>query len=48
MNQNRLYLIVGALIVVVVGMGIYIWREQTKPEGVEIRLDQNGLSVQEN
>lgn len=48
MQQNRLYLIVGALIVVVIVLGAYIWRQETKPEGVEIRLDEGGISVQEN
>jgi len=48
MKQNQLYILVGALIVVVIGLGIYIWREQSKPSGVEIRLDESGISIQEN
>lgn len=48
MKQNQLYILVGALIVVVVGLGIYIWQEQSKPSGVEIRLDESGISIQEN
>ena len=48
MKQNQLYILVGALIVVVIGLGIYVWREETKPSGVEIRLDQSGVSIQEN
>jgi hypothetical protein len=48
MNQNRLSLLVGALLVLVIAMGIYIWREESKPDGVELRIDQNGISVQEN
>lgn len=48
MNRNTLYLLVGALAVVVVGLGIYIWREESKPEGVEIRINEGGISVQEN
>ena len=47
MKQNQLYILVGALIVVVIGLGVYIWREQSKPSGVEIRLDQSGISIQE-
>ena len=35
MNQNRLYLLVGALLVAVIVMGFYIWREESKPDGVE-------------
>jgi hypothetical protein len=48
MQQNRLYLIIGALAVAVIALGIYVWRDQQKPDGVEIRLDQNGLSVEPN
>ena len=48
MNQNRLYMLLGALVVAVVVMGFYIWREESKPDGVELRIDQNGVSVQEN
>ncbi|HRP78646.1 MAG TPA: hypothetical protein PL183_06015 [Aquamicrobium sp.] len=48
MKQNQLYILVGALIVVVIGLGVYVWREQSKPSGVEIRLDESGISIQEN
>ena len=48
MRQNQLYLIIGALIVVVVALGIYVWREESKPSGVELRIDESGISVEEN
>ena len=48
MKQNQLYILVGALIVVVIGLGIYIWQEQSKPSGVEIKLNESGISIQEN
>jgi RsiW-degrading membrane proteinase PrsW (M82 family) len=48
MNRNTLYLLVGALIVVVIGLGVYVYNEQTKPKGVEIQVDQSGISIQEN
>ncbi len=48
MQQNRLYLIIGALVVAVIALGAFIWREESKPQGVEIRLDKDGISVQEN
>ena len=48
MKQNQLYLLVGVLIAVVIGLGVYIWQEQSKPSGVEIRLDESGISIQEN
>ena len=48
MNRNSLYLIVGVLAVAVIALGIYVIREESKPDGVEIRLDKNGISVEEN
>ena len=48
MRQNQLYLIIGALIVVVIALGIYVWREESKPDGVELRIDESGISIQEN
>ena len=47
-NRNGLYMIVGALIVIVIGFGIYTYREETKPAGVEIKIGEGGVSVQEN
>ena len=48
MRQNQLYLIIGALLVVVIALGIYVWREESKPSGVELRIDESGISVEEN
>lgn len=48
MQKNHLYLLVGALAVLVIGLGIYVWREESQPSGVEIRLDETGISVEEN
>ncbi|MBB4650521.1 hypothetical protein WHT83_01545 [Aminobacter sp. P9b] len=48
MKQNTLYLIIGALAVAVIALGVYIFREETKPKGVELRIDETGISVQEN
>ncbi|AZN96314.1 MULTISPECIES: hypothetical protein [Mesorhizobium] len=48
MKQNMLYLIIGALVVVVIALGTYVYREQTKPKGVELKIDDKGISIQEN
>ncbi|UIK06846.1 hypothetical protein [Neorhizobium galegae] len=45
-RTNNLYLIIGALLVVV-GLGFYVYREETKPKGVELSIGQNGIKVQE-
>ncbi|MDX8448787.1 hypothetical protein [Mesorhizobium captivum] len=43
-----LYLIIGALVVVIIGLGVYIYREQTRPKGVELKIDDEGISIQQN
>ena len=41
-------MVIGALIVVVVGFSYYAYQQEKKPDGVEIQVDKNGLSIQEN
>ncbi|TWG94746.1 hypothetical protein L598_003400000080 [Mesorhizobium sp. J18] len=48
MKPNLLYMIIGALVVLVLGLGAYILREETKPSGVELRIDESGIQLQEN
>lgn len=47
-RSNNLYLIIGALLVVVVGLGAYVYHQETKPKGVELSIGQDGVKVQEN
>ncbi len=46
-NRNGLFFVIGALLVVVIGMGIYIFREESKPSGVDISIGEKGISVEE-
>jgi hypothetical protein len=48
MKQNMLYLIIGALLVVVIALGVSVYREQTRPKGVELKIDDKGISIQQN
>ncbi|MHC5306094.1 hypothetical protein [Bartonella sp. LJL80] len=48
MNRNFLYMLIGALIVVVAGFGYYTYKQETKPSGVELKIDKNGVSVDQN
>jgi len=48
MKQNTLYLLIDALVVVVIALGIYVYREETKPKGVELKIDDKGISIQQN
>ena len=47
-NRNGLYLIIGALVVAVAGLSIYAYQEETKPSGVEMRIGEEGISIEEN
>ena len=49
MNRNNgLYFLVGALLVAVIGFGIYTYQQETKLEGVEMTIGQDGVSIQKN
>ncbi|WP_168800921.1 hypothetical protein [Peteryoungia ipomoeae] len=47
-RNNSLYLIIGALVVAVIGLGIYVYQEESKPDGVELRIGEGGVSIEEN
>ena len=46
-NRKDLYMIIGVLIVIVIGFGVYTYREDTKPAGVEIKIGEGGVVVEE-
>ncbi len=41
-------MVIGALAVVVVALGIYVYQQETKPDGVELKIDESGISIQQN
>jgi predicted negative regulator of RcsB-dependent stress response len=45
-NRNILYLIIGALIVVVSVLGYNVYESKKQPEGLQINLGPNGLKIQ--
>lgn len=47
MSRTALYTVIAVLAVIVVIFGIYTYQQQTRP-GVEVRVDENGLSIQGN
>ncbi|WDR07014.1 hypothetical protein PSQ90_06130 [Devosia rhodophyticola] len=47
MNRNSLYLLITLLVVVVIGFAIYTYQQQTRP-GVEVRVDEQGISIDGN
>jgi hypothetical protein len=48
LNRNTLYLIIGALVVAVIALGVYVYREESKPAGVELKIDDSGISIEQN
>jgi hypothetical protein len=48
MNKNSLYILLGALLVTIVGFSIYTYREESKPKGVELKIDEQGVSIEQN
>ena len=45
-RNNLLYLVIGALVVVVAVMGYQLYQERHPPEGLHINLGPGGLSIQ--
>ncbi len=45
-RDNILYLVIGALVVVVAVMGYQLYQDRKKPEGMRIDLGPNGLSIE--
>jgi len=45
-NRNVLFLIIGALIVVVGVLGYNLYQTKKEPEGLQINLGPNGLKIQ--
>ena len=44
--SNIVYLVVGALVVVVAVMGYQLYQDRKKPEGVRIDVGPNGLTIE--
>ena len=45
-RDNILYLVIGALVIVVAVMGYQLYQDRKKPEGMRIDLGPNGLSIE--
>jgi predicted negative regulator of RcsB-dependent stress response len=45
-NRNILFLIIGALIVVVAVLGYNVCQSKKQPEGLQINLGPNGLKIE--
>ena len=47
MNRNVVYLIIGVLAVCTVALSIQLYEERQEPNGIEIKIGENGISVDE-
>ena len=45
MNRNALYLIVGALIVVVGVLGYMTYQDRKQPDGVQVNIGKDGIEL---
>ena len=45
-RSNILYLVVGALVIVVAVMSYQLYQDRKQPEGMRIDLGPNGLSIE--
>jgi RsiW-degrading membrane proteinase PrsW (M82 family) len=45
-NRNLMYLVIGALIVVVAVLGYNLYQDKKQPEGLQINVGPNGLKIQ--
>lgn len=48
MNRNGLYLIICILVVLSAGLGAYVLHEESKPQGIEMTIGKDGVSIEEN
>jgi hypothetical protein len=47
MSRNGLYAVIAVLLIAVVAFGIYTYQQQNRP-GVEVRVDEQGISIDGN
>ena len=45
-RDNILYLIIGALVIVIAALSYQIYQDHKQPEGMRIDLGPNGLSIE--
>lgn len=48
MSRNGLYAVIAILLVAVVGFGIYTYQQQQARPALEVRIDEQGVSIDGN
>lgn len=48
MSRNGLYALIAILLVAIVGFGIYSYQQQQARPGIEVHIDDKGVSIDGN
>ena len=48
MSRNGLYAVIAILMVAIIGFGIYSYQQQQARPGIEVRIDEQGVSIDGN
>lgn len=48
MSSNGLYAMIAILLVAIIGFGIYTYQQQQARPGIEVRIDEQGVSIDGN
>ena len=46
MNRNRFFLLIGVLMVCIVALSYYLYQERQKTSGIDINVDESGISIE--
>ena len=48
MSRNTLYGVIAILVIALVAFGIYTYQQQQAQPGIEVRVDEQGISIDGN
>jgi uncharacterized protein HemX len=48
MTSNGLYAVIAILMVAIIGFAIYTYQQQQARPGIEVRIDEQGVSIDGN
>jgi uncharacterized protein HemX len=48
MSRNGLYAVIAILLVAILGFGIYTYQQQQARPGIEVRINEQGVSIDGN
>jgi hypothetical protein len=45
-NRNTLYIVVAVLVIVALALGYMFYQERQKTSGIDIRVDEGGITIE--